>query len=147
MNSEASEKVLLKEESFLIQGAIFEVYRELGCGFIEAVYQEALTREFILRNIPFVSQSDMTIEYKGFILNQIYRPDFVCYEKIILEFKAVKETLDEHKAQLHNYLKVSKLHLGLLVNFGHYPRATVERIVLKNVNLLFIFRFLIFPLM
>lgn len=130
MNSETGEKLLLKEESFLIQGAVFEVYRELGCGFVEAVYQEALAKEFLLRNIPFVAQSEMTIEYKGFVLNQIYRPDFVCYEKIILELKAVKETCDEHKAQLHNYLKISNLHLGLLVNFGHYPRATVERIVL-----------------
>ena len=130
MNSEVGDKVLLKEESFLIQGAVFEVYHELGCGFIEAVYQEALAREFVLRNIPFVSQSEMTIVYKGFTLDQTYRLDFVCYEKIILELKAVKETVDEHKAQLHNYLKVSKLHLGLLVNFGHYPRATVERIVL-----------------
>jgi GxxExxY protein len=130
MNSEVGEKLFLKEESFLIQGAVFEVYRELGCGFIEAVYQEALAREFTVRNIPFVAQSEMTIEYKGFVLNQIYRPDFVCYEKLILELKAVKDTVDEHKAQLHNYLKVSKLHLGLLINFGHYPRATVERIVL-----------------
>ncbi len=130
MNSTADSKLLLKEESFVLQGAIFEVYRELGCGFIEAVYQEALAREFSIRNIPFMSQSEMTIEYKGFILSQVYRPDFVCYEKRILELKAVKETNDEHKAQLHNYLKVSKLHLGLLINFGHYPRATVERIVL-----------------
>ncbi len=130
MNSEAENRLLLKEESFLIQGAIFEVYRELGCGFVEAVYQEALAKEFSLRNIPFKAQSEMTIAYKGIILNQVYRPDFVCYEKIILELKAVKETVEEHKAQLHNYLKVTKLHLGLLVNFGHYPRATVERIVL-----------------
>jgi GxxExxY protein len=130
MNSEAENKLLLKEESFLIQGAICEVYRELGCCFIEAVFQEALAKEFTLRNIPFISQSELTIEYKGFVLNQIYRPDFVCYDKIILELKAVKEIVDEHKAQLHNYLKVSKLHLGMLVNFGHYPRATVDRIVL-----------------
>lgn len=130
MNTDVDKKLLFKEESFIIQGAIFEVYRELGCGFIEAVYQEALAREFSLRNISYMSQSEMTIEYKGFILNQVYRPDFVCYKQIILELKAVKETVEEHKAQLHNYLKVSKLHLGLLVNFGHYPRATVERIVL-----------------
>ncbi len=130
MNSGVGEQLFLKEESFVIQGAVFEVYRELGCGFIEAVYQEALAKEFSLRNIPYTTQSEMTIEYKGFVLNQIYRPDFVCYEKIILELKAVKETVDEHKAQLHNYLKVSKFHLGLLINFGHYPRATVERIVL-----------------
>lgn len=89
MNSGPGEKLFLKEESFRIQGAVFEVYRELGCGFIEAVYQEALAKEFTIRNIPFTAQSVMTIEYKGFVLNQIYRPDFVCYEKIILELKAV----------------------------------------------------------
>ena len=122
--------LLYKVESYAIIGACMEVHRILGCGFLEAVYQEALAREFTIRSSPFISQSEMTIEYKGFILNQIYRPDFVCYEKIILELKAVRETCDEHKAQLHNYLKVSKLHLGLLINFGHYPRATVERIVL-----------------
>ena len=97
--------ILYKEESYLIQGAIFKVYRVLGCGFIEAVYQESLAKELSFRNIPFKSQTEMTIEYKGYILNQIYRPDFLCYEQIILELKAVKDTVEEHKAQLYNYLK------------------------------------------
>jgi GxxExxY protein len=97
---------------------------------MEAVYQEALAREFILRNIPFIAQSEMTIEYKGFTQNQTDRADFICYDKIILELIAVKEIADGYKAQLQNYLKESKLHLGLLVNFSHYPRAKVESIVL-----------------
>ncbi len=130
MGSDLSTKILYKEECFLIQGAIFEVYRELGCGFTEGVYQGALTKEFELREIPYKSQSEMTIEYKGFVLNQVFRPDFLCFGKIILELKATKDTCEEHKAQLLNYLKVSKLRLGLLVNFGHYPRATVERVIL-----------------
>jgi GxxExxY protein len=122
-------KVLYKEECYLIQGAIFEVYRELGCGFIEAVYQESLGKEFLSRKIPFCEQPEITISYKDEVLRQTFHPDFVCYDKIILELKAVKETNDEFKAQLMNYLKASKLRLGLLVNFGHYPRATVERII------------------
>jgi GxxExxY protein len=130
MDSKISTKILYKEECFLIQGAIFEVYRELGCGFAEGVYQSALAKEFELREIPYKSQSEMTIEYKGFSLNQTFRPDFFCFDKIILELKAVKDTCEEHKAQVLNYLKVSKLRLGLLVNFGHYPRATVERVIL-----------------
>ena len=123
-------KVLYKEESYLIQGAIFEVYRELGCGFIEAVYQESLAKEFSARNIQFCEQPEITISYKKEVLKQTFHPDFICYDKIILELKALKETNDEFKAQLMNYMKISNLRLGLLVNFGHYPRATVERIIL-----------------
>jgi len=130
MDFEISNKILYKEECFLIQGALFEVYRELGCGFTDGVYQAALAKEFELRGIPNKSQSEITIEYKGFSLNQTFRPDFLCFDKIIIELKAVKDTCEEHKAQLLNYLKVSKLRLGLLVNFGHYPRATVERVIL-----------------
>jgi GxxExxY protein len=122
-------KVLYKEECYQIQGAIFEVYRELGCGFIEAVYEESLAKELSSRGILYCEQPELSIRYKNELLSQKFRPDFVCYDKIILELKAVKETTDEMKAQLMNYLKISKLRLGLLVNFGHFPRATVERIV------------------
>lgn len=130
METTSDSKVLYKEECYLIQGAIFEVYRELGCGFIEAVYQESLAKEFENRKIPFFEQPEIIISYKNEVLKQTFHPDFVCYDKIILELKAVKETNDEFKAQLMNYLKISNLRLGLLVNFGHYPRATLERIIL-----------------
>ena len=130
METITENKVLFKEECYLIQGAIFEVYRELGCGFIEAVYQEALAKEFASRSIPYCEQPEITISYKKELLRQTFHPDFVCYDKIILEIKAVKETNEEFKAQLMNYMKISKLRLGLLVNFGHFPRATVERIIL-----------------
>jgi GxxExxY protein len=130
MESTTDNNVLYKEECYLIQGAIFEVYRELGCGFVEAVYQESLAKEFANRNIPFFEQPEITIAYKNEVLKQTFHPDFVCYDKIILELKAVKETNDEFKAQLMNYMKITKLRLGLLVNFGHFPRATVERIIL-----------------
>jgi GxxExxY protein len=123
-------KLLYKEECYAIQGAIFEVYREMGCGFLESVYQECLEREFTSRNIPFHSQADLTLAYKGKVLNQTYKPDFLCYETIIVELKAVKEIGDEHRAQAINYLRATGLKLALLVNFGHYPKVAIERIVL-----------------
>ena len=118
-----------KEESYRLRGAVFEVYREMGCGFLEAVYQECLEREFRKQAIPFVTQQELSLHYKGERLIQTYRPDFICFDLIIVELKAVKELANEHRAQLHNYLKASGLELGLLVNFGHYPKAEIERIV------------------
>jgi GxxExxY protein len=129
MSVETKEKILFKQESYLIYGAVFEVYRELGCGFLEAVYQESLERELIQRQIPFQVQVELPIAYKGQKLSQTYRADFLCYDKIIVELKAVKEIGNEHRAQVFNYLKASSLQLGLLVNFGNYPKATIERIV------------------
>jgi len=121
-------KILYKDESYRIVGACFEVYNEMGCGFLEAVYQECLEREFSIQNIPFKAQAALTLEYKEEALKQRYAPDFICYEKIILEIKAVKELADEHRAQVHNYLKATKMSLGLLANFGHYPKLQYERI-------------------
>jgi GxxExxY protein len=118
-----------KEESYRLRGAVFEVYREMGCGFLEAVYQECLEREFKKQAIPFLAQQELILHYKEERLNQTYRPDFICFDLIIVELKAVKELTNEHRAQIHNYLKASKLELGLLVNFGHYPKAEIERIV------------------
>ncbi|NLS75845.1 MAG: GxxExxY protein [Chloroflexi bacterium] len=117
------------EECYAIQGAVFEVYRELGCGFLEPVYQEALERELQARGVPFESQKELAIAYKGLPLRQTYRADLICYDSIIVELKAAKEVTNEHRAQLHNYLKATGLRLGLLANLGHYPGATVERIV------------------
>ena len=117
------------DESYRIRGAVFEVYREMGCGFLEAVYQECLEREFRRQEIPFVAQRELVLQYKGETLIQTYRPDFICYDGIIVEIKAVKELANEHRAQVHNYLKATGLTLGLLVNFGHFPKAEIERIV------------------
>jgi GxxExxY protein len=130
MGEEVAGKILYKEESYAIQGAIFEVYREMGSGFLEAVYQECLEREFDLRNIPYHRKVDLLLSYKGEKLSKTYEADLICHGKIILELKAVKEIGNEHRAQLFNYLKATGLRLGLLVNFGHYPKATVERIIL-----------------
>ncbi|MDG5800180.1 GxxExxY protein [Marinilabiliaceae bacterium ANBcel2] len=130
MNTQNMQKgFLYKDESYLIRGAVFEVYREMGCGFLEAVYQECLEKELLRRNIPFESQPVLELYYKQERLHQTYRPDFVCYNKIIIELKAVKDICDEHRAQIHNYLKTTGMQLGFLINFGHYPQATIERIV------------------
>ena len=124
-----NEVLLFEEESYRIRGAIFEVYREMGCGFLEAVYQECLETELNKQRIPFIAQPELELFYKDEKLQQTFKPDLICYDQIIVELKAVREVCDEHRAQLHNYLKATGLKLGLLVNFGHYPKATIERIV------------------
>jgi len=121
--------IIYKDESYAIIGACFEVYKEKGCGFLEPVYQECLEIELGLKNIPFQSQVKLDIEYKGKVLKHRYVPDFICYGKIILEIKAVSYVTDGHRAQVHNYIKATGYKLGLLVNFGHYPKLEYERIV------------------
>ena len=127
---EKHEKILFKEEGYEIQGAIFDVYREMGCGFLESVYQECLEKELGKRGIPFVAQQELQLTYKGEPLQQTYRPDLICYGQIIVELKAVKDIAPEHKAQVINYLKATGIKLGLLVNFGTYPKATITRLAL-----------------
>jgi GxxExxY protein len=122
--------LIYPDESFAIRGSIFEVYRVMGCGFLEAVYQECLEKEFALRCIPFVSQKELKIWYKDEELKQRYKPDFICFDRIVVELKAVSGLLPEHQAQLMNYLEATKLRLGLLVNFGHYPMVEIVRRVL-----------------
>lgn len=123
-------ELIYREESYQIVGACFEVYREKGCGFAEPLYQECLELEFRLQGIEFSAQTRLPLAYKGHPLKQSYIPDFICMGKIIVELKAVTELTDEHRAQVHNYLKATGHRLGLLVNFGHYPKVQVERIVL-----------------
>ena len=122
-------EIVYKDESYRIMGACFEVYKEMGCGFLEAVYQDCLERELAERAIPFCPKKELQLTYKGKLLEQTYIPDVTCYEKIILELKAVKSLCDEHRAQVHNYLKATGFRLGLLVNFGHFPKVEYERIV------------------
>ena len=110
--------LLYPEESYAIRGAIFEVHKQKGTGFLERVYQECLEREFRERAIPFEREKRIKIDYKGFELKQDYVADFVCYDKIIVECKAVKEITDTHRAQIINYLRATNLRLGFLVNFG-----------------------------
>jgi GxxExxY protein len=123
-------ELLYEEESYRIRGAIFEVYKEMGCGFLEPVYQECLEREMTMCGIPFAAQREMTLHYKQEPLLQMYKPDLICFDKIIIEIKAVRELAPEHRAQVINYLNATRFRLGLLVNFGNYPKVDIERIVL-----------------
>jgi GxxExxY protein len=116
-------------ETPALLGACFEVYKDKGCGFLEAVFQECLEFELNDRNIPYQAQPCLKLEYKGRMLTQTYQPDFVCFGKVILEIKAVSNLTDEHRAQVHNHLKATGLRVGLLVNFGHFPLIEHERIV------------------
>jgi GxxExxY protein len=110
-------EIIYKEESYRIMGACFEVYKEMGCGFVEPVYQECLEIELELQALPFKPQDVLTLAYKGRVLESKYIPDFILFDKIVLEIKAVRELTDEHRAQVHNYLHATGYRLGLLVNF------------------------------
>ena len=122
--------MLYADEVYAIIGACFEVYKKMGCGFLEAVYQECLEIELEFRDIEHASQKGLTLTYKDRELKQRYVPDFVCYDKILLEIKAVRELNDDHYAQLLNYLHASGMRVGLLANFGHYPKLEYKRMVL-----------------
>jgi GxxExxY protein len=121
-------KIIYPDESFQILGACFEVYKEKGSGFLEAVFQECLEYELQDREIPFVAHPNLALSYKNRRLKQGYTPDFVCFEKIIVEIKAVTTLAPEHRAQVQNYLRATGCRLGILVNFGHYPKIEYERI-------------------
>ncbi len=123
-------ELLYRDECYRIMGACFEVYREKGSGFLESVYQECLELEFRAQGIPFVAHPALSLSYKTRPLKQTYAPDFVCFEKIVIEIKSASAVADEHRAQLHNYLRATQHRLGLLVNFGHFPKVEWERIVL-----------------
>jgi GxxExxY protein len=125
----ATGNIVFKEESYRIIGACFEVYKEKGNGFLEAVYQECLRMELTEQQILFEEKPRLRLEYKGRPLKQEYEPDFLCFGEIILEIKAVKQLTDEHRAQVINYLKATGKQLGLLVNFGHHPKIEHERFV------------------
>jgi len=106
------------QETYNIIGAAMEVYNILGYGFKEEVYQEALEKELTLRQIPFDHQPQIHIFYKGEQLEKFYQADIICYGKIIVELKALSELTGENEQQLLNYLKATKMEVGMLLNFG-----------------------------
>lgn len=122
-------KVLFAKESYRIIGACFEVYNQMGSGFLEAVYQECLAIEFETQGIPFIAKPKQQLAYRGRQLTQSYEPDFLCFNRIIVEIKAVESLCPEFRCQVLNYLNATRFDLGLLVNFGHYPRLEHERII------------------
>jgi GxxExxY protein len=125
-------EIIYKQESYAIVGACLAVYQDKGCGFHEALYQECLEIELGYRGIPFDAQREVRLTYRGRELRQRFIPDIVCYDKIVVELKAVSELIHEHPAQVLNYLNATGMKLGLLVNFGHYPKLECRRIVLTE---------------
>ena len=117
------------DEVYAIMGAAFDVHNELGAGFLEAVYQEAMENELNARGIPFVSQHPIGIKYKGQALESHYFADFLCYGSIIVELKALNRLSGTEEAQILNYLKATGISLGLLINFGKHPRLEWKRLV------------------
>ena len=126
--------LLFKTESYRIMGACFEVYKEQGCGFLEAVYQECLALEFKSRGIPFAEKPLLGLTYKRQTLRQNYEPDFLCFDAIIVEIKSARQLVNEHRAQCLNYLKATGKSLALLVNFGHHPGLESERFVQQGLS-------------
>ena len=125
-----------EKDTYAILGACFEVYNEQGCGFTEEIYQECLEIELELRSIPFVGQQELPLTYKGRRLKRKFRTDFVCFDQVILEIKAVSKLVDEHRSQVLNYLHATTCPVGLLVNFGHFPKVEYERIVLTKKRII-----------
>ena len=125
---DAPSKIIYKDESYAIIGACMKVHRALGPGFLEAVYEEVVEKEFIIQNIPYKRQVKLDLYYEGVQLKKYYRADFVCYDSIIVELKAVTQIPSVFYAQLQNYLKCTNMELGMLINFGT-PSLTYKRIV------------------
>ena len=109
---------ILQEETYAIIGAAMEVHRQLGCGFSERVYQDALEKEFQLRDIPYQREVRMRVTYKGEELDAEFIPDFVCYDLVVVELKAVTELDNMHRSQAINYARVAGMDVALLINFG-----------------------------
>ena len=130
MGELVGDPLLYREDAFRIRGAVFDVYRAMGAGFLEAVYQECLAIELADRGVAFEASKALTLQYKGRELKQSYVADFVCNGRIIVELKAARAIAPEHRAQIINYLRATGMKLGLLVNFGASPLAEIERFAL-----------------
>jgi len=126
-------ELLLKDQVYAVVGAAMEVSNELGTGFLEAIYQEALEIELGSRSIPFISQVPVDIVYKGRRLSKQYLPDLVCFDQVIVEIKAIKRLTSIEEAQLLNYLKATGMQVGILLNFGS-SRLDWKRMVISTPN-------------
>ena len=124
--------ILYKKESYSIIGAAMEVYNELGPGFLEAIYHDALKIELDSCGISFDSEKTLSVYYRGQQLPHTYVADLICNNRILLELKATKEINDIHLAQVHNYLKATGLPLGYVINFGSPEKLQWKRVVMSN---------------
>ena len=122
-------ELLLKDEVYAIIGAAIEVHREVGAGFLEAVYQETMELELGWRGIPFEPQKELCIRYKGRYLKKRYIADLVCFRTVLVELKAMKQIGSNEEAQMLNYLKATGLRVGVIINFGDPGRLDWKRMV------------------
>ena len=127
---ETEKDLPLADEVYAIVGAAFEVYNELGAGFLESVYQEALEIELSSRRVPFTSQPPIAIHYKGQPLSKTFVPDLLAFDSLIVELKAIDQLTGREEAQLLNYLKATGKKVGVLLNFGAQPKLQWVRRVL-----------------
>ena len=125
-------ELILPDESYQIMGACFEVYNEMGPGFLESVYHECLEIQFSERSVPFTSKPQLSLCFKSKRLITYFQADFVCWNQIVIEIKAATCPVDDNTAQLLNYLNATRLPLGILVNFGHHPKLEYKRIALTQ---------------
>ena len=124
--------LLYKDEVYAIIGAAMEAYNDLGPGFLESVYQEAMEIEVDARKIPYAAQHQISVNYKGKPLKKYYVADLICYEKIVVEIKAMDNLALRDEGQLLNYLKATGIKVGVLINFGHYPSLEWKRLILTK---------------
>lgn len=123
---------MLKQEGYDLVGAALEVYNEIGCGLLEEIYQQSLEIELKFREIPFDTKRQLNVFYKSQKLDKIYFPDLIVFDSIVVELKAVKEILPEHEAQLINYMKITKMDVGYILNFGNHEKLEWKRFILTN---------------
>ncbi len=125
---------MYQDEGYKFMGAAFEAYNQLGYGLAEEVYQQCLEIELELRQIPFESKHELTLEYKGRKIEKSYIPDLFVFEAIVVELKAVKKLMEEHEAQLFNYMRIAKQPVGYLVNFGSKNELEWKRFILSDLK-------------
>jgi GxxExxY protein len=128
------EKVVFKQEAYDFMAAAFEVYNEIGYGMAEEIYQQSLEIELSLRQITFLTKQELEVHYKGHKLTTCYKPDLIAFGGIVVELKAVTELLPEHEAQLFNYMRVSRMAVGYLVNFGYKGNLQWKRFILSDLH-------------
>jgi GxxExxY protein len=124
------ERLILEDEVYAIMGAAMEVYYKVGTGFLEPVYQEMLAIEMNGRGIPYEAEKELVLEYKGVTLKKTYRADFICYGQILVEIKALNRLSNIEIAQILNYMKITQMRVGLLINFGARPKLEWKRFVI-----------------
>jgi len=125
---------MFKDEGYKLMGAAFEVYNQLGYGMAEEVYQQSLEIELTLRGIPFRSKHELTMFYKAKQLETRYKPDLFVFDGIVVELKAVTELVSDHEAQLFNYMRIARISVGYLINFGHKGELEWKRFILSDLH-------------